>query len=36
VELAEDIGKKLGVKTEVVPVVAANRAVFFSRARSIY
>jgi polar amino acid transport system substrate-binding protein len=33
VELAEDIGKKLGVKTEVVPVVAANRAVFLQQGK---
>lgn len=33
VDLAEDIGHKLGVETEVVPVVAANRAVFLQQGK---
>jgi polar amino acid transport system substrate-binding protein len=33
VDLAQDIGKKLGVETEVVPVVAANRAVFLQQGK---
>ena len=33
VDLAQDIGHKLGVETEVVPVVAANRAVFLQQGK---
>lgn len=33
VDLAEDIGHKLGVEAEVVPVVAANRAVFLQQGK---
>jgi polar amino acid transport system substrate-binding protein len=33
VDLARDIGDKLGVETEVVPVVAANRAVFLQQGK---
>lgn len=33
VDLAQDIGHKPGVETEVVPVVAANRAVFLQQGK---